>query len=221
MAFIDWSVIADNPLYLAKPETEKAALRDEWFKTYLEPTEAYQSMPENLRAAYYSQLMEDFKREDDLKTAPEQRSLIEKVGSRLGRGALNVVESVGQAAELADFTPKEIESKDEEPGLLDRVGRGMTDWAQKTRQDTQALRPDIEELKNQEGRIKGGILEGVESSPLSFVPWGQQGPEPLQAAWWPVQSGHWLAGLLAALLALLQHLALERMVKNTRRHTTR
>jgi len=38
--------------------------------------------------------------------APESRGWISAVGSRLGRGTIQAISSVGEAAELADLTPQ-------------------------------------------------------------------------------------------------------------------
>jgi len=131
--------------------------------------------------------------------APESRGWISAVGSRLGRGTIQAISSVGEAAELADLTPREIDTNE---GFLDKFGRGVMDWSEKMSQ-TAPLRRSKEELRGEHGLVKRGVLGGIESMPLSASVMAGTGLGVLAASWIPIPGARMVGGAIGGLTALV------------------
>lgn len=98
---------------------------------------------------------------------PETRGFLAGTGAALGRGAMNVVGSMGHTLALADATPNAINT---DKGILDRAGEGMTTWAEDKKEKTQFMRPTMEEEKGETGAVKKAWEGGVESMVTSTAP---------------------------------------------------
>lgn len=95
---------------------------------------------------------------------PEDRGFISGSAAALGRGVMNTVGAAGQAVGLADLEPASIDTN---KGYLDRMGEGMTKWAEDKKANTQFMRPTKEEDSGEVGTIKKGWEGALESLPLT------------------------------------------------------
>ncbi len=82
----------------------------------------------------------------------EDRGFLGDVGSRLARGTVKAVEMTGRAGEQAGFDT------------------GLKEWAEEAPGKYDILKPDIGEVEGEEGKIYSGIMSGIESIPMSAVP---------------------------------------------------
>jgi hypothetical protein len=101
----------------------------------------------------------------EVEQAPERRGFIGRMGSALGRGVVSTIGKVGQALELADLTPREI---DTETGALDTVGRAITDFSQRVQKEYQFLKQDKGELLGEPGFFERGVVGIPENIPQSL-----------------------------------------------------
>lgn len=107
----------------------------------------------------------ELKAEDEWKASqPESRGFLGGSAAALGRGAMNVVGAAGQTLGLADLEPSSIDAN---KGYLDRVGEGMTQWAEEKKANTQFMRPTKEEEAGEVGTVKKGWEGALESLPLT------------------------------------------------------
>jgi hypothetical protein len=118
----------------------------------------------------------ELKAEDEWKASqPEDRGVLGTIGAAIGRGSMDFVSQAGHALSVADADPTAI---DTDKGILDKVGGSMVDWAEETREKSQALRQTKQEEAeaNTPGVFEGGgmtglkkeLLSGLESVPLSL-----------------------------------------------------
>ncbi len=109
----------------------------------------------------------------EIEQAPERRGFWGRMGAAAARGTVGLVESTGQALELADLAPREA---DTEPGVLDIAGRGLTDWSKRVLKEYDFLKQDKGELAGEPGFFERGAIgipENIpQSLPIMGAAWG-------------------------------------------------
>jgi len=162
----------EDPRWEKQDDVTKQALTAAAFDRDIASDERWPTIdPETqqkVRSEYFQQA-KDF--EYNL-TTPERRGFFGRAASAVGRGVVGAIGTAGQAMEMADLTPEEA---DTETGLFDTMGRKVSGWAQETIETTPFLRPDKGQVAGEPGFVQKGVLEGLESTPLSLSIWGFAG----------------------------------------------
>ena len=151
---------------------------------------------QSMKAAYFRKA-EEYERYSG---APEKRGLLSSVTSHAGRGIVSAIGMVGEAAQLADLTPEIV---DEDIGFLDKFGKGITDWSEKTIKESPYLRPSKAELSGDIGFVKRGVMGGIESMPLSATVAAGALSGALATSWIPVPGARIAGGTVGGLVALV------------------
>ena len=98
--------------------------------------------------------------------APADRGFIGDIVSRAARGGLGVVENISGAMRMSDLDPTAEKSS------VAKMGKALADFAEETEGRYDIFKPDIAEVRGEEGFLKRGFGGTVQSVPLSMIPLG-------------------------------------------------
>jgi len=154
----DWQTIQSSPEYWDLKPEQRALAKAEYWKRYVEPSEELKAYSPEKQELAKSRFLEPEN------YVPYERGFIGDVGSRLARGGVGLLESVGGAMRLADADPTQ------ETGIVAKAGKSLADFAERTREGSDFLKPDISEATGAEGVVKRGFGGAVESAIPSLAP---------------------------------------------------
>ena len=164
---INFSFI-DDPRWSTFDDAKKEAVLEIAFEKSVASDDRFKEFPEEKKSVVRDVFMEQAEDYERYSGAPEERGLLGKAASSLGRGIIDTIGMAGHALEVADLEPREIEK---EPGFLDKTARAITDWSEKTLEESELLRPSKRELRGEEGFVARGVRGGIRALPLSASPW--------------------------------------------------
>ncbi len=165
-----------DPQWLTLDQKTKDGVLSLAFKKNIESDPQWETLDQDLqskvRGAYLGKAYE-FEKALEIEQAPERRGFWGRMGAAAARGTVGLVESTGQALELADLAPREA---DTEPGVLDIAGRGLTDWSKRVLKEYDFLKQDKGELAGEPGFFERGAIgipENIpQSVPIMGAAWG-------------------------------------------------
>lgn len=156
-----WDDEHKDPLKLAQHAYSKAKDRDAMdYDTW----SAYHGISDFVEKA--PTIAATRKEEADWKASqPESRGSLATVGTALGRGAMDFVSMAGGALSVLDGDPTAVDTHE---NLFDTIGGKMSNWADTTREKSQALRTTKEEesYADTPGFFEGGGLRGLKNELL-------------------------------------------------------